>query len=377
MTGLDVVFMHPERLWAIVPAVLIICLLLWWHFLGVQKALRENAFLRLHIQEAMPRPKQYAAYGTAIATLLSLLVAVWAEPEKRISVKDPVYAGVCQIFMIDVSASMKYAHDVDPYADRLTAAKAVLADLVQLASSDEDLRGSYWRALIPFAGSAVTYMSLSSSEEEFLEAIDAIDETVIDRPGTDLLTPFLQYEALTKDRPREARCDVDLVILVSDGGKGEGNRSDLPAIKMILKRLPHAVVYTVGIGSVEITKRPDGVETRKSIPVPLIKRDRTGAFVGYAFQDAKEPKSHVYYSELDETILIEVAGKDHYVLYKDRERFLDDFKKIVIEHRQTVKTKTHEHRTSIALWFLIPAFCIAFFLFRYAKRFWSFWYRKQ
>ncbi|OGG44556.1 hypothetical protein A2673_03410 [Candidatus Kaiserbacteria bacterium RIFCSPHIGHO2_01_FULL_50_13] len=368
LLGFDIVFQHWERLWAILPAVALVGALLASDFFGTRGILAKSAWLRLQTDKTRPSWKQYIRNFVALSFLVSLLFAVWAEPLWRTIVKEPVYGKVCTIFMVDVSLSMKYAHDVPPFPDRLSAAKAVLDDFAKQTTTDPELRGSYCRAIIPFAGSAFTYMSPSTSYEEFSAAIGNIDETTVGDPGSNLLWPFWEYEQIMKENPNAA-ADTHVVVLISDGGKGEETFKDIPHIQAIVRRMPNTVVYTVGIGSVEVTKLPNGTEIRSSVKVPLEKRDQTGAFVEYALQDPKNPKSAILYSELDERVLKMVAGADgRYIFYENRSQLLEELKQMILRHRKVEETTSHERLNPAPELFLLPAFVIAFFLFGYTRR---------
>lgn len=367
--GYEILFRHPERLWAIIVAVLTITTLFVWNFRAGAKELAQNQFLRLHSEDAQPHWRPYLIRALGFSLLFALLIGAWAEPERRHKNGEPVYGGVRLAFLWDVSLSMKYAHDVAPYKDRLHAAKSVLEDFAAMTVRDPELHGEYWRAIIPFAGSAITYLPFSASYSEFISAVNGIDETTINDPGTNFLGPVKEYELLLKEYPKKTPQTADIVVLISDGGRGEGAHKDMPYIKAALLRMTNTAVFTVGIGSVEVTKLPDGTEIRRSLKVPLVIQDREGRVTGYATADPKDPKSERQYSELDERILESIAGsKDRYVHYTGRDALLAKLKQMIIENRQLVDTIVHTKATSIAQWFLIPALFMAGLLLGYFRR---------
>ncbi|KKW23824.1 MAG: hypothetical protein UY74_C0008G0005 [Candidatus Kaiserbacteria bacterium GW2011_GWC2_52_8b] len=364
----DIVFQHPIRLWAIPVAILIVGALFVWNF-AATKAVLENAFLRLHADEVRPQWRAYLWRTFGFSLLLALLIGVMAEPERKTYTYQPVYGGVRIAFLLDVSLSMKYSHDVAPYSDRLLAAKSVLGDFAAMTERDQGLLGHYWRAIIPFAGSAITYLPFSASYEEFLSAIDVIDETTVNDTGTNLLNPIREYELMLKNYPRKTPDTVNILVLISDGGKGEGAHKDLSHIKAALLRMSNTVAFTVGIGSVKVTKHPDGTETRETLKVPLVIQDRNGKVVGRLFEDQKNPRSEPLTTELDERILTEIAGSpERYIFYQGKEAFLQKLKQIIIENRKLVDTIVHTRTEPVAEWFLIPAIFIAFLMFGYARR---------
>ncbi|MDP3645843.1 MAG: hypothetical protein Q8R25_02035, partial [bacterium] len=237
---------------------------------------------------------------------------------------------------------------------------------------DPELRGEYWRAIIPFAASAMTYMPLTSGYDEFISAIDAIDETTINSPGTNFLLPILEYEQMLKDHPRKTDSTVDILVFISDGGKDEGVYQDFPYIRAAFQRMQNTVPFTVGIGSVEVTKLPDGTEIRKSQKVPLVIINREGKVEGYLYEDPKDPKSERQYSELDERTLASIAGSpDRYIHYTGKEVFLQKLKHIIIENRKLVNTIPHTRTAPVAQWFLVPAILIACIMLGYFRRLFS------
>ena len=367
----DLVFQHPERLWFILPIIGISGLLFWLVRRGTRNAFLENHFLRLHAGDKGIPTGTYMLKRWLLFSLLSaLLVFAWADPFRRETTEEQVYGGVRIAFLLDVSLSMVYAHDVAPFPNRLVAAKSVLGDFAVQTAKDPKLRGTYTHAIIPFAGYAHPYLQFSRSYEEFVETIDAVDETAINAPGTSLLAPILEYERMLKEYPAPDKDTVDLMILISDGGKGEGIVSELGGIKAAIMRMPTSVsTFTVGVGSVAVERRADGSTIRRSVPVPLIIKDSTGAFVGYALEDKQNPKSKKLFSELDERMLEEVAGDPmRYFFYEGKAQFLEKLKEIIIAKRKVVKTIAHKRLESVAAWFLLPAVLLGFYLFGYGPR---------
>lgn len=377
--GLIPVFRHPVHLWAIVPSVLICAVLFGLVFMATRRAWKDNPFLRFHRLAAPVRAGTYARRCFWVSLVLALLIAVWAEPERRQIVSEPVYGGVRVTFKPDVSLSMLRAQDVPPFPNRLVAAKSIIAQFGVMTQNDPELKGSYKLAIIPFAGTAITYLPFSTSIDEFIEAVDAIDETTIGSPGTELLPPFLEYERML-NHPSSSKepNTLDIVVLISDGGKGEGAHKDVLLINAARKRMKDVQFFTVGIGSVEKYLLPDGTEARRTIPVHLKIYDSTGAFVDYVRENPHDKKSKPMTSELDERTLKQVAGHDdsevaaggeaHYFFYEGREQLLAQLKAKIIKHRVLTSVTKHEHFTPVAEWFLVPALTIALFAFGYAQR---------
>jgi uncharacterized protein YegL len=366
----DLVFQHPERLWWILPIVCLTGVLIILAHRKAIEAFTTNPILRLHSDNVTaPSWRQPLVRFVCSSLLGALLICVYAEPKQKSVIEDPVWGGVRIAFLLDVSLSMKYAHDVHPFPDRLVAAKSVLADFATELGSDPSLRGKYNLAIIPFAGEARSYLSFSESKEEFIEAMDSIDETAINAPGTSLLEAILEYEALWKAYPTKDPNLVDIVVLISDGGKGEGITQEMPQIKATLSRLPSSVtLFTVGVGSVRSEQLPNGSMRRTTVPVPLIIRDSRGGFVEYALEDKDDPNSERLFSELDERTLASVAGgNDRYFFYEGKDQLLAKLKEVIITKRKLERSIPRAQFSDASPWFLIPAFFIASFFFGYFR----------
>lgn len=365
-------FVHPEYLWWSIPVIVFLAVLMFLAHHNTREEYARNRFLRLHVDEVSERSTSALLLRFIMtALLITLLFFVTAEPEKKNERIEPVYGGVRVAFLLDVSLSMKYAHDTPPFPDRLTAAKNVLASFADMTVRDPELSGKYSLAIIPFAGEATVYLPFTRSYEEFVETVDAIDETVVGAPGTSLFLPILAYEDMLKENLNKDEHTVDIVVLISDGGRGEGIRSEMTDIRATALRLPSSVtLYTVGVGSVETTLLPDGTATRKTKPVELVIRDRSGAFIAYAMEDKNDPKSKVLRSELDEEVLVSIAGDpSRYFFFESKPKLLTELKRVIMEKRKLEKTITHESFVPVPEWFLVPAFAIAFLLFGYHRGF--------
>lgn len=371
LTDFSIIFRHPERLWWVVPVMIALFVLIAFAFRSARALYASHPILRLHGEGDRSVSRGTYIFGWMGSSLLVLLLAMaWAEPVHQKVTKETIWGGVRVAYLLDVSLSMKYAHDVAPFPDRLVAAKSILADFADITLRDPVLRGKYLLAIIPFAGEATTYLEFSKSREEFVEAIDAVDETTVGSPGTNMQKAMLEYERMWKAYPPKDEHTVDIVVIITDGGKGEGNRSDLPGIKATIGRLPPSVsIFTVGVGSVEQTTLPDGRISRKTIPVQLSSRDVDGRLLRHLLQDPKDASSKKLTSELDEEMLKMIAGdRGGYFFYGGKAELLASLKQVIIAKRKPEGVVMHVTDTDTSRAFLFPAFFIALFLFGYAQR---------
>lgn len=367
----DIVFRYPYRMGAC-ALVLAIVALAWRESRQRARALN-NPWVRLHILLFTRYPRWVrASWWVVLCVALILTAGAFAVPEKRVSMEEPVYGGLRLTFMFDSSPSMKYAEDVTP--NRSRAAKNTIIALVDMLAHDTLLRGKYSLALIPFAGAAQPFfLPFTKSREEFIAALEEIDERTITRQGTSVLSALNAYfELLWKERPREET--VDVAILISDGGKEDGVESERHFIPAAIEGIRYltqkknreetppwkTVLYTVGMGKIRI----DAEGRRIAEPVELVVRDGFGNKEWYR-QDPRNPHSPVLKSRLDEEILKEVArlGGGEYYHFTDQAKIVEKFRTLVLTHRRVTDRIASVRYEPVMSWFLVPAFVLWYFVF--------------
>lgn len=382
--ALELVFRHPSRFWLALIFVPVF-LLVFWEWRIRRKVLNDPGIALHRSTSSFPTFFRRARWWSGWFAATSLVVVAYAYPEKVLYDWERVFERIRLTFILDISLSVKKAEDILP--NRLEAEKQVVRDFTAMLEHDKELKGKYSLALIPFSGAALPYyLPFTTSRDEFLSHLDAMDTDTITRKGTSLWAAIRAYDELLFSKPARDKETADLGILISDGGKEEGKkeRALLPQTIDGLRnsyRLPYftrsgerviiqakevqrrVVLNTVGVGKVEI----DAEGKRIAKPVPLINRDKSGNLMGYEHEKENDPKSPVLTSTLDEQILREVAerGGGVYKHFSDRETILREFKDFVLSNRVEVDRIPHPRYESVRAWFLVPAFVIYYFLFGY------------
>jgi len=252
----------------------------------------------------------------AIVRLLALTFVIigLSNPFLYVASKEDVYHDVRLIFLIDVSRSMAYGEDITP--SRLKAAKREIREVY------DSLDGNYEAAIIPFAGEPnIFYCPLTFSKSTFFEMLKELDETYAPTLGTDLIRVFDSFKSHFVKNERIDKSGLNLIILLSDGGKSDNVALDRSKLLSIVKELSQKnfKVYAVGIGSNE--------------PVSLILRDKNGAFIDYL----RDGNGTLIKSELDEDILQKIAehGNGKYVNFNADSKLSNFIKNIVLENRKS------------------------------------------
>lgn len=384
----EVVVRHPEFFW-----VLMIIPLVWFAVLREARKRKKvlcDPWIALHLSSAVLPGKYHRFFWwVGASTVLTLLVFILATPERKYAISQHIYGAMRITFLIDASRSAAWGEDVNP--NRLSAEKKVVADFVDMLWFDPELKGRYAIAIIPFAGAAQPFYSpFTTSRSQILSNLEAINERTVTKGGTSIWAALRAYDELLLWRPSSGTHTVDLGILISDGGKEEGRGTERAILNNIVKNLRdpyralvlvegtrhiiqsneitrNVALYTVGVGSVEI----DRMGNRISVSVPLVIRDKAGNFLDYYRENKADPKSPVFESKLDEDILEDIAamGGGAYIHFSEKKKLLDEFKALVLRHRQITGSVIETSYYSLRMWLLIPAFGICFVLFGYMEAF--------
>lgn len=244
---------------------------------------RLNSTIDIHIQdEVIPLlsfGKQRFKFILLCVAYVFLVLAA-SNPQLASSVDKKERKGCDVIVCLDVSNSM-LAEDLSP--NRLERAKLALTQLISQMQDDRI-------GIVLFAGSAYTYLPLTSDYATARMFCDIIDTKLIDYQGTDInqaLSIAAQSfgESKTNDRSKA-------IILISDG---EDNQPEAEQVaKSITKK--GVVINCVGIGNAQ------------GVRIPM--KDRSGN-VEYK----KDKNGNIVFTRLNEQTLKNIAseGKGTYV----------------------------------------------------------------
>ncbi len=322
------------QLFWLLPAVGFFYLLSWMAYWRWQKALEK----RPH-QFQTKLPSWFLRVFKALGYSLSLIFIIisLADPYYQKPVPENVYQGIRVYFLVDISKSMEGAEDILP--NRLAASKQELEDFRM------SLEGDYEFAIVPFSGGASSYyFTPAVSRPAFIDAVRELDSELIFYPGTDLISAFIGLKEMI-DGFGFNEDDVNLVILLSDGGKEESfavNRAELQKAVSQISELDFKV-YSFGVGGLK--------------PTPIVERRDDGVFTAYV-KDEKTGKRQ--YSVLDEGILKNIAGwgGGRYYRFENSGDLGKNLKSIIEENRQLKEVRTRYEKTSLRFWFLLSAIII-------------------
>lgn len=369
--GIEIIFRYQERLWALTLIVLVV--LLAWQEERRRRTAFHDPWLQIHFPVfSLPSLSKKITWWLGASIALSLMIMAFAIPERKFIDKENVYGRLRLTFLIDSSFSMIRAEDVKP--NRMRAAKDMIAAFVDMLMHDQELRGRYSLALIPFAGTAQPFfLTFTTSREEFLSSMEEINEHTISRQGTSVFSALLAYRSLLLHYPAREET-VDIGILVSDGGQEEGKGGERNFFQSVIRDIQditrgntanapawHFIISTMGIGDVKINDK--GVRIAES--TELVIRDSTGNFIDFYREDQKNPQSPVLKSKLDEEVLMEIArfGGGSYYHFSDTQNIAHVFRELVLAHRVVVDEISHFRYEPILAWFLVPAFVLWYVLF--------------
>ena len=370
-------FNKPEYFWVLTGLIPLILFLFAYTQYSSQKVLMQPWF-KLHMPGShIPTIKHSLRACLLTISAAALLVGAWAEPERIIFDKEPIYGRVRITFLLDTSLSMKYGHDLKP--DRLTKAKQVITESTNQLWYDPELSGKYSLSLIPFAGAGIPlYTSFTTSKDGFTSLMQHVDEKTITTAGTNLYAALRAYKSLLDSYPVKDDKTINIAILISDGGKDEARAQEPSRIIKIIKALPpRTVINTVGIGSKkfdtrclrrkkEKQKEPLSARQRDScssvVPVSLIVEDKDGNVIDFLRKNPNDDESPILRSELDEQILKDIVnvygGGGVYAFFENRESFDAILKETILTHRILAGYSEEVRYEPAAIWFLIPALLI-------------------
>ena len=334
-------FAEPMRLWLllILPVVFGLMILSWRIYIQAIKSSWINNFFS---QSRLP-PIGHRFFGGMIFVItLALVVAGLARPYYLVPVTEKIYRNVRIIFCLDVSLSMSRAEDIKP--NRLVAAKKEIREAIN------SLDGIYEIGLIPFAGDANTfYCPISFSRDSFLAMLEEVGEESVTVQGSDLVNVLAHglviiIDRMIAEKGENWQTGVNLIIVLSDGGKEENFSMDLAQLEKAVKDISkYFKIYAIGVGTPK--------------PTPLVKRNWAGNFEGFM---ADPITKKIYYSELDESVLRKIGNwggeKDNgYERFEKEGQLKNKIREIILKNRILRNEKITYEEKFIGQWFFAVA----------------------
>lgn len=224
-------FAHP----AFFGLLLIIPLLIWWHYKNKEKshpALRLSTTSGLEKIKPSWRVRLHPVLPVLRIISLMALVTALARPQSGNVTEQIESEGIDIVISMDVSGSM-LAEDLKP--NRIEAAKRVAADFVDKRQTDRI-------GLVVFAGESFTQCPVTIDHQVVKEQISQIKSGIL-LDGTAIGDGL----ATAVDRIRNAKGKSKVVILLTDGVNNTGKVG--PELALEIAKTYKVRVYTVGIGT--------------------------------------------------------------------------------------------------------------------------------
>jgi Ca-activated chloride channel family protein len=214
---------------------------------------------------------------------------------------------------------MVYAEDVEP--NRLGATRKQIKDFYNT------LDGVYECSILPFAGDVNPYFCpFTITRLSFIGMLDELDWRSAPTLGTDLTKAMEAIQDVYIKKDKIDKSGLNIVILLSDGGKEEALGTNRPKLLQITRELSskNFKIYTVGVGSDKAA--------------PLVVRDSKGGFVRYI----TDRNNQIATSQLDEEILQQIAenGRGAYYSLNSSTALAYDLEKVIKENRKLISEKT-------------------------------------
>lgn len=197
---------------------------------------RQHSLARLAASEFLPRllgshsPLRRRVKELVLVLAVFLLGLALARPQWGRQEENSVSLGEDVVFLLDCSASMG-STDIKP--TRLARAKLAITDFAQQYHNGR-------LGLVVFAGQAFLQCPLTFDFDAFQESLNAVDDSTIPVPGTDIGRALNEgYAAVAKNDRRK------ILVLVSDG-------EDLEQGAVRVARALAAkdvVIFTIGVGT--------------------------------------------------------------------------------------------------------------------------------
>ncbi|MDR2930770.1 MAG: VWA domain-containing protein [Propionibacteriaceae bacterium] len=252
MTLLEIGFMRPERLWALLIVPVLLLVYIAWTLARRSKASHDASSLQILFPKRKSW-KRHVAVLTAIASLASLTVA-WATPNGFVDVPKE---RATVMLVVDVSLSME-ATDVAP--SRLQAAQEAAKEFIH------ELPSAFNVCLISFAAVPTMLVPPTTDRGQVESAIDSLQLAQSTNIG-DAIYAALDATSLIPPDPKDKNDPAPVaVVLISDGESNTGRPSRQAAQASRDLQIP---IFTIAYGT------PNGyiVDSGRKNSVPVNKEE--------------------------------------------------------------------------------------------------------
>ena len=251
-TLLELGFMRPQRLWALVAVPSLLAIYLVWTLLRRTKASTDRSALQI----LFPKRKAWKRHVAVVAAIASLatLTFAWATPNGYVDVpKDRATV----FLVVDVSLSME-ATDVSP--TRLIAAQQAVNEFI------DELPAGFNISLISFAATAIMLVPPTNHKEDVKHAVDSLKLRQSTAIGEGIYAALDAVYLIPPDPNHPNDPAPVVVVLISDGESNSGRDSAVAAQDAKDMQVP---IFTIAYGT------PNGyiMDGNQKNPVPVNKEE--------------------------------------------------------------------------------------------------------
>jgi len=232
MTLIELGFMRPERLWALVAVPVLLGVYLVWSLVRRSRVRTDRSSLEVLFPKRKSW-KRHVAVIAAIASLASLTLA-WATPNGYVDVpKDRATV----FLVIDVSLSMQ-ATDVAP--SRIQAAEEAAKGFI------DELPAGFNVSLISFAATATLLVPPTTDRDLVAAAIDNLKLLQSTAIGEGIYCALDSLVLIPPDPDHPNDPAPAVIVLISDGESNQGRSSATAAADAKTMQVP---VFTIAYGT--------------------------------------------------------------------------------------------------------------------------------
>ncbi|WP_198931724.1 vWA domain-containing protein [Labilibacter marinus] len=231
-------FLHPYYFYLLLVLILIIGWYIWKHK-SSQASLQISTLKGF--QNAPVSWKVYLRHVPIVlrSLAITMLVFVLARPQSSNSSHDVITEGIDIVMTMDISSSME-ALDFKP--NRLEAAKDVAKEFILARENDKI-------GMVIFAGESFTQCPLTTDKGVLVNLMSEIKTHMV-QDGTAIGLGL----ATAVNRIKDSEAKSKVIILLTDGVNNRGEVAPLTAAE--IAKTFGIRVYTIGVGSKGIAKRP-------------------------------------------------------------------------------------------------------------------------
>jgi len=252
MILIEVGFMRPERLWALIAVPVLLIVYLVWNFAKRSKVRADRSSLEVLFPKRKAW-KRHVAVVAAIASLASLTLA-WATPNGYVDVpKDRATV----FLVVDVSLSMQ-ATDVAP--SRLEAAEEAAKGFIN------ELPSGFNVSLISFAATASLLVPPTTDRDMVASAIDNLKLLQSTAIGEGIYCALDSLVLIPPDPDHPNDPAPAVIVLISDGESNQGRDSGDAAQDAKTMEIP---IFTIAYGTANGYIMDHGQQN----PVPVNKEE--------------------------------------------------------------------------------------------------------